>query len=119
MAATVALTMAESFVFAKSPRRAEKTIMGVALDQGGGLNAECLRNPPQYRNARRFARPLDRADVPRAETGAVRQFFLRHLLVMADATQIDRHDLLEVHGGTRTSVGTIVLGTIVPIRTHV
>ena len=89
------------------------------LDQDGGLNTKSLRDPPQNRDAGRFVRAFDRADISRAQTGAIGQLFLRHLLVMADATQIDRHDLLEVHGGTRTSVGTIVLGTIVPIRAHV
>ncbi|RAZ72918.1 hypothetical protein DPM35_26325 [Mesorhizobium atlanticum] len=35
---------------------------------------------------------------------------------MAHPTQVDRHHLFEVHGEIRTRTGTIVLGTIVPIR---
>ncbi|BAR58853.1 hypothetical protein NK6_5696 [Bradyrhizobium diazoefficiens] len=35
---------------------------------------------------------------------------------MAYPTQIDRHDLLEIHGDEGTCIGTIVPGMIVPIR---
>ncbi|CVI25149.1 hypothetical protein AGR4A_pAt20021 [Agrobacterium tumefaciens str. B6] len=36
--------------------------------------------------------------------------------IMANPTQIDRHGLLEVHDISGTLIGTMVLGTIVPIR---
>jgi hypothetical protein len=35
---------------------------------------------------------------------------------MTYPTQVDRHDLLEIHGDHADDRGTIVLGTIVPIR---
>jgi hypothetical protein len=35
---------------------------------------------------------------------------------MADPTQIDRHDILKVHGAMGTGIGTIIPGTIVLIR---
>ena len=47
---------------------------------------------------------------------AVGEFFLRQLLIMTCSTQIPRHDLLEIHGMRGTSIGTIILGMIVPIR---
>jgi hypothetical protein len=36
---------------------------------------------------------------------------------MTQPTQIDRHDLLEIHGDDGADIGTIVPGMIVPIRT--
>jgi hypothetical protein len=42
---------------------------------------------------------------------------LRQLPAMTRPTQVHRHDLLEVHGESETAIGTIVPGTIVPIRT--
>ncbi|MBP1295717.1 hypothetical protein M2192_000320 [Bradyrhizobium elkanii USDA 61] len=38
---------------------------------------------------------------------------------MAYPTQIGRHDLLEIHGDMGARAGTIVLGTIIPIRQQV
>jgi hypothetical protein len=46
----------------------------------------------------------------------VGEFLLRQFFGMTYSTQIDRHDLLEIHGETRARNGTIVPGTIVPIR---
>lgn len=93
-----------------------KEVSGRAPNQIGRVDAKSRSDLPQYRHAGRHIGALDRADIAQAQPGPVRQFFLRHLLVMAYPTQIDRHDLLEVHDGMGTSVGTIVLGTIVPIR---
>jgi len=38
---------------------------------------------------------------------------------MTQPTQIDRHDLLEIHGDDGAEAGTIVPGTIIPIRPRV
>jgi hypothetical protein len=38
---------------------------------------------------------------------------------MTQPTQIDRHDLLEIHGDDGADAGTIVPGTIIPIRLRV
>jgi hypothetical protein len=35
---------------------------------------------------------------------------------MTQPTQIDRHDLLEIHGNDGADIGIIVPGTIIPIR---
>jgi hypothetical protein len=35
---------------------------------------------------------------------------------MTQPTQIDRHDLLEIHGNDGDDIGTIVPGTVLPIR---
>jgi hypothetical protein len=42
---------------------------------------------------------------------------LRHSFRMTQPTQIDRHDLLKIHGDDGADTGTIVPGMIVPIRT--
>jgi hypothetical protein len=44
---------------------------------------------------------------------------LRHPFRMTQPTQIDRHDLLEIHGDDGADAGTIVPGTIIPIRSRV
>lgn len=41
---------------------------------------------------------LDRAHIAHAQLCASSQFFLRQVLIMAQATHVDRHDLFEVHG---------------------
>jgi hypothetical protein len=38
---------------------------------------------------------------------------------MTQPTQIDRHDLLEIHGNDGADIGIIVPGMIVPIRPRV
>jgi hypothetical protein len=44
---------------------------------------------------------------------------LRHSFRMTQPTQIDRHDLLEIHGDDGADIGIIVPGTILPIRPRV
>lgn len=53
-------------------------------------------------DAHGHVRALDRADISRAETGAMRQLFLRQLPFVANATQICGHDLVEIHGSKKS-----------------
>ncbi|KQU89498.1 hypothetical protein ASD00_26975 [Ensifer sp. Root31] len=54
--------------------------------------------------------------MPDAQASTVGQFFLRQFLAMTYSTQVHRHDLLEIHRMIGILIGTIVPGTIVPIR---
>lgn len=80
------------------------------------IDTQAFGNFPQRSDAGRNGSPFDIPDVSHAQAGAVGQFFLRHLLAMAYSTQVHRHDLLEIHSMSGTSIGTIVPGTIVPIQ---
>ena len=53
---------------------------------------------PEHGDARRHIAALDRADIARAQAGALGQLLLRHVLIVALPTQVHRHDLLEIHG---------------------
>jgi DNA-binding XRE family transcriptional regulator len=76
-----------------------------------------LRDLPEHRHARRDVGAFDPSDISGAQPGSLGQFLLRHSFRMTQPTQIDRHDLLEIHGDDGADIGTIVPGTIVPIRT--
>jgi hypothetical protein len=67
-------------------------------------------------NARRNFAALDRANIARAQSGALGQLLLRQILIVAFPTQVSRHDLLKIHGMMGALTGMIVPGTIVPIR---
>lgn len=63
-----------------------------------GVNIQRFRQLAQDADACGDSGTFDRADVAHADLGARRQFFLRQVLIMAYATHVDGHDLLEVHG---------------------
>ena len=90
-----------------------------ASHQLGRLHLQRFGYLTQHRDARRHVGALDRANVPGAQPGPFGQFFLRHSFRMTQPTQIDRHDLLEIHGDDGADIGIIVPGTIVPIRPRV
>jgi len=68
-----------------------------------GIDVERLRYSAKNAHACRDVGALDLADVAGADARSVGKLLLRQFLVMAHPTQIDGHDLLEVHGpnGTR------------------
>lgn len=90
-----------------------------SLHQLTGLDSKGIGNLAKHGDTGRHVTALDGADVAHAEASAMGQFLLRQLLVMARLTQISRHNLLEIHDKMGTSIGTIVLGMIVPIRVAV
>jgi len=81
-----------------------------------GLDPKRVRDLPQHRDTGGDFRAFNGADVARAHVGPVGQRFLRHFLHMTQPTQIDRHDLLEIHGEDGDVIGNIVPGTIIPNR---
>jgi hypothetical protein len=87
-----------------------------SLHQIAGLDAKRIRDLTKHCHAGRYVASLDRADVSHAKACSVRQLLLRQLLVVACLTQVSRHDLFEIHDKRGISIGTVVLGMIVPIR---
>src|SRR6185437_16664985 len=85
--------------------------------QSARLHLKRLRDPAEHRDAGRNVGAFDPSDVPGTQPGPFGQFLLRHPFRMTQPTQIDRHDLLEIHGDDGADMGTIVPGMIVPIRT--
>ena len=77
---------------------------------------EGFRQPPENGNTRRYATTFDRSDVTTAQSSSVGQFFLSHFTCLPLAAQVDRKDVLQVHRADDHVSGTILLGTIVPIR---
>lgn len=87
--------------------------------QLGSLHIKRFGHLAQDGDARRHVGALDRPDIPGAQPGPLGQLLLRHPFRMTQPTQIDRHDLLEIHGDDGADAGTIVPGTIIPIRPRV
>src|SRR6185437_4877633 len=98
-------------------RRLFPSLRGRRPYQFSRFHLERLRDPAEHGDARRDVGALDPTDVPGAQPGPLGQFLLRHLFRMTQPTQIDRHDLLEIHGDDGADIGIIVPGTIIPIRT--
>lgn len=86
------------------------------FQQLAGLDLKSIGDAPQHGHAGGYVAALDAADITHTQARAVCEFFLRQLLFMTYPTQIPRHDLFEIHEQRGTSIGTIILGTIVPIR---
>ena len=86
------------------------------LQQLAGLDLKRIGDLTKDRDTGGHIAALDGADISHTQARPVGEFFLRQLFVMTCATQIPRHDLLEIHGERGTSIGTIILGMIVPIR---
>lgn len=87
------------------------------MHQFGRVNLKRLRDPAEHGHTRRDVGAFDPSEVPGAQPGPFGQLLLRHPFRMTQPTQIDRHDLLEIHGDDGADIGTIVPGMIVPIRT--
>lgn len=85
-------------------------------DQLARINVESFCQLTQHAHTCRDPSALYRAHVAHAEFCAGCQLLLRQILIMAQTTHIDRHDLFEVHGEIGIRMGTFVLGTIIPIR---
>lgn len=66
-------------------------------DQIAGVNVQCDCQSPEHGYARRNTGAFDRAHVAHAKLSARSQVFLRQVLFMAQTTQIDRHEFLEIH----------------------
>jgi hypothetical protein len=84
--------------------------------QLGRLRLQRFGYLTQHRDAGRHVGAFDRANVPGAQPGPFGQLLLRHSFRMTQPTQIDRHDLLEIHGDDGADIGIIVPGMIIPIR---
>lgn len=80
------------------------------------IDSQCFGNLAKDRERCRHLCTLNGTDMARTQACAMGQFFLRQFLAMADTTQIPRHDLVEIHDISGNRIGTIVLGTIVPIQ---
>lgn len=72
------------------------------LQEVARFDSQCVRNLPQHSDAGRHIGPFDGPDIADAQAGARCQLFLRDISLMTRTTQIDRHDLLEIHGDERT-----------------
>lgn len=80
------------------------------------LDLKRRRDAPEHGDACRYLRALDRPEIARADMSPVRQFLLRETAIGPEPAYIDGHDIPQVHSGRDRRSGTIVLGTIVPIR---
>ena len=65
------------------------------------VDFERLGQSTENCNAGGHIRAFDRSHVTRAETSTMRQFFLRQLPIVASATQICSHGLVEIHGSKK------------------
>jgi hypothetical protein len=74
------------------------SVRGRGAHQFVRFHLKRVGDPAKYRHACGNIGALDTPDVPGAQPGPLRQFLLRHLFRMTQPTQIDRHDLLEIHG---------------------
>ena len=63
----------------------------------GRLDTQRFGNLAEDSKGSRHLGALDGTDMACAQARAVRQFLLRQFLAMTYATQIDRHDLVEIH----------------------
>lgn len=86
------------------------------LQQIAGLDFERIGDLAENCHASRYVAAFDRPDITHTQARPIGEFFLRQLFIMTCPTQISRHDLLEIHDERGTSIGTIILGTIIPIR---
>ena len=68
-------------------------------DEYGSLDMQGRSQLAKNGNGRRRNPLFDLANIPRAQAHTVRQFLLRHIFGVTESTQINRHDLFEIHGG--------------------
>jgi hypothetical protein len=65
-------------------------------DQFRGLDLKSIRDPPEHGDCHRRLRPLNLANITRAQPDPIGKVLLRPSAVMAKPTDVDSHDLPEV-----------------------